>query len=1205
MTRSRLRRPVRLLAMLSIALTQSLGVMPAHAGWTPALNGPQLYDTRSDGNVSAVADFNLDGHPDIIIAPGYETISLMRHQANSASPTLFESPQVFTSPHYQLYASTAADFNQDGRPDLAVVWTDGLARGVGIWRSTAAGFGAFRDYTVAIPDVDLNSQVLAADVNHDGLQDVIVGTTQVAILLAATPDSLQPATYETVSPTGMSHGEVAVVDATGDGVLDIVTLVYDAPGSEIWILKGDGNGSFSTHIGPIPVPDQTQYEGLIAVSDFNKDGIPDIALTTYVTTYENCDVTIFFGTGGGTFQSPTTANLGQWSYQLSAADMDKDGDMDLISLTGLEEQDSRSVAILRNYGNGTFAPVAYFGCAPVAGGVLTDVNEDGWLDIVGTSNNADLVDLALTVYLNDGAGGLIASKNALFANSSAVEIADLNGDGRPDAACAEDNLQDVVIGAGNSDGTFAPVATLPIGTTIRAITSGDLNRDGKPDLLVSGGGIRMFQGNGSGQFQPQGVAAGGLPWNSSAPPVDMNLDGKPDLITWDGSSFAIDVQDPLQDWTFTPGTPFFAGSGYTLVTVGDWNRDGMPDLALAGNSGIITITGNGTGNLTGPVATVQSGRKYTGICEGDFNRDGIPDLAAREDATGFGHRGADIFLGTGSGSFQLFQSYGLKQSKGGPIRSWDANHDGFPDLIASSTSTITGNAANNSFLDVLLGNGSGQFGLRTTYGLGTLYDNNVLSKTFAFGDFNGDGSIDVMAGRAGLLECLLATPPSYGTGIQGGALYATLSNPTSTAVGDVNRDGIPDVVVSSPSANPGVAVSLGGANGTLGPSVPLPQSSNAGHVALADMNRDGKLDVVSSSTALSRVSIMLGLGDGTFAAPLNRIINAGNDFEIADMDRDGIPDLVTSTTDSVCVYRGTGGGTIVPFPSAQVAITPVYDLDVADVNRDGYLDVVCASGNVQVLYGGPGGSLSAPVTLPGFLTNCRTICVGDANRDGYTDIVANDGTTYYVFRGAPFAPLSTFAVTPLAFAATDLQLGAAAGNGQLYVYALRGAQQLELLSVSISGALTDVGSSVAIANPVSLALGDMNRDGVIDAVSVGQPGSSIAVNLHGLAVATGVETAPPAALAVPALQQNYPNPFNPETTIRYSLPGADRVRLDVYDVAGRWVARLQDGNVGQGLHQAKWDGRTRLGTQAGSGVYYYRLTTSSGYSESKPMILLK
>jgi hypothetical protein len=386
----------------------------------------------------------------------------------------------------------------------------------------------------------------------------------------------------------------------------------------------------------------------------------------------------------------------------------------------------------------------------------------------------------------------------------------------------------------------------------------------------------------------------------------------------------------------------------------------------------------------------------------------------------------------------------------------------------------------------------------------------------------------------------------------------------------------------------------------------LSQSWNSSRVALADMNRDGKLDIVASNYGfgLPRISTMLGAGDGTFGPRNDRFINAGNDFDIGDMDRDGIPDVVTSETDSICVLKGTGSGTLVPLPIARVAITPVYDLDVADLNRDGYLDVVCAGGSVKILYGGPGGTLAAPVTLAGPIA-CQTVCVADVNRDGYPDIIANDSSTYYVFRGAAVNPFSTSQVTTLTFAAFDLQVGAAAGNGQPYVYALRNPSTLELLSVSAVGALTDVGSAGTLAQPSALALGDMNRDGVVDAVSVSQFASSIAVNLHGLGLLTAVEDTPPPAPLVETLAQNYPNPFNPETTIRYSLPVSERVRLDVYDPQGRWVVRLEDGNEMAGEHRAKWNGRTRQGSQAASGVYFYRLTTSSGHSESKAMVLLK
>ena len=83
------------------------------------------------------------------------------------------------------------------------------------------------------------------------------------------------------------------------------------------------------------------------------------------------------------------------------------------------------------------------------------------------------------------------------------------------------------------------------------------------------------------------------------------------------------------------------------------------------------------------------------------------------------------------------------------------------------------------------------------------------------------------------------------------------------------------------------------------------------------------------------------------------------------------------------------------------------------------------------------------------------------------------------------------------------------------------------------------------------------------------------------------------------LQGNYPNPFNPETTIRFELPEAVHVRLVVYDVMGREVARLVDGAMPAGQHRARWDA-----SGLPSGVYLYRLTAGD-FSQTKRMTLLK
>jgi hypothetical protein len=95
---------------------------------------------------------------------------------------------------------------------------------------------------------------------------------------------------------------------------------------------------------------------------------------------------------------------------------------------------------------------------------------------------------------------------------------------------------------------------------------------------------------------------------------------------------------------------------------------------------------------------------------------------------------------------------------------------------------------------------------------------------------------------------------------------------------------------------------------------------------------------------------------------------------------------------------------------------------------------------------------------------------------------------------------------------------------------------------------------------------------------------------------------PPARTA--ELRQNSPNPFNPHTVIGYYLPGACRVRLEVFDAAGRSVKVLVDGTQPAGEHEVNWDGRDSRGVMSASGVYFYRLTAGRTALIRK-MILLK
>jgi len=89
------------------------------------------------------------------------------------------------------------------------------------------------------------------------------------------------------------------------------------------------------------------------------------------------------------------------------------------------------------------------------------------------------------------------------------------------------------------------------------------------------------------------------------------------------------------------------------------------------------------------------------------------------------------------------------------------------------------------------------------------------------------------------------------------------------------------------------------------------------------------------------------------------------------------------------------------------------------------------------------------------------------------------------------------------------------------------------------------------------------------------------------------------------LRNNYPNPFNPRTTIAFDLPEESHVTLIIYDISGREVVRLVDGNLNEGFRHAVWDGKDKSGIQVSSGVYLYSIRTSSGFNATKKMVLVR
>ncbi len=222
---------------------------------------------------------------------------------------------------------------------------------------------------------------------------------------------------------------------------------------------------------------------------------------------------------------------------------------------------------------------------------------------------------------------------------------------------------------------------------------------------------------------------------------------------------------------------------------------------------------------------------------------------------------------------------------------------------------------------------------------------------------------------------------------------ATGNNPVGVAIGDLNGDGIPDMVIAN-FKDSTVSVYLGAGGGTFGSPTNYKVATNPINVVLGDMNNDGILDIITSSSGASKVTILLGKGDGTF--PTGKAFSTGGSPQslvVGDFNGDGKLDVATpnSGDNSVSVLLGNGDGTLQPPVNYTVGANPL-DVKTADFNGDGILDLVVANNadsTISVLFGNGDGTFQPEQT---YMTGAgpNGIGVADVNGDGFPDILTSD-----------------------------------------------------------------------------------------------------------------------------------------------------------------------------------------------------------------------
>lgn len=297
-----------------------------------------------------------------------------------------------------------------------------------------------------------------------------------------------------------------------------------------------------------------------------------------------------------------------------------------------------------------------------------------------------------------------------------------------------------------------------------------------------------------------------------------------------------------------PVTVGETGSGPVAVVSGDIDGDGIADLAIANRfSNTVSIAlGNGDGTFQS-TTTVATDNQPRSLALADVNGDGRPDLivAASSYTSGSGFNTVNVLLGNGDGTFMAPQKFGSGFSPRA-VAVADLNGDGNPDIA------VTDYASPNYRVQVLLGNGNGTFQAPQNFTTGR------GANSIAIGDVNGDGIADVVTGNEddGNVSVLLGT----GTGSLGAHTTFGLGlggriSPTGVAIGDLDGDGRPDLAVSGhyyyydegneAYYNDGtVTVLLGDGDGTFG----SPDTTFVGQylsaVALTDMDGDGRRDIL-------------------------------------------------------------------------------------------------------------------------------------------------------------------------------------------------------------------------------------------------------------------------------------------------------------------------------------------------------------------------
>ena len=818
----------------------------------------------------------------------------------------------------------------------------------------------------------------------------------------------------------------------------------------------------------------------LALGDVNRDGYLDLVTGNSGQTNK----VYIYDIGNDSFAAIGT-NIGSEtdaSYSVVLADIDKDGDLDLVA---------------GNYGqtNKLYLYDSVSSSFSAAGTVIGSDTDNTWETVLGdVDGDGDLDIVAVNkgqtnkLYLNDGTGSFTIGAGTNIGsdldNTQSITLGDVDGDGDLDLVTGNENQTNKLYlndGSGNFSTIGAAISNDLDDTVLSSLA--DFDGDGDLDLMTANYGTshKLYLNNGSGVFDTGTAIGSGTDNSYTGFVTDVDNDGDLDLLTGNNNQTnTLYFNDGRGG--FTAGTAVGSDTDATrALAFADVDHDGQLDLVVGNENQTNKLyqqENQGDFTATGLDISSETNNSHN-LAWGDVDKDNDIDLV-------IGNSGVNrLYLSDGKGRFTAGTNIGSETDISEAPILVDIDADGDLDLVVGNYSQTN---------KVYFNDGTGSFSATGT-AIGTETDN---TWAIALGDLDGDGDIDLVAGNENRTNKVYLNDGSGSFGA--GANIGTDTDDTyDITLVDINGDGHLDAVAGNFLQTTKVYLNDGNAVFAAGSDL----NTDAGktrRVLFADLDNDGDMDLVAGNDSAVN-KLYLNDGSGNFPATGTDLGSEADErigLALADMDNDGDIDVVAgnySKTNKLYLNDGNAG-----FSATGIEIGSETDqtfaIALVDYDGDGDIDVLSANANQTNKLYLNNGNTSFTNTGTDFGSDSGqsvTAAYADIDKDGDIDLVVgnesetnqlflNDGSGNFPAVGTDIGN-DTDSTQSIALADVDNDgdLDVIAGNfsaiNKLY---------LNDGSGGFSGTGTDIGSESDTTT--AIAVGDVNSDGYIDLV-VGNSGA--------------------------------------------------------------------------------------------------------------------